>query len=341
MKGLQIILGHIGPAQVAMRMVDGRPDDVFVEDMGELPVGSICRATVDRAVKGIGGVFVTLPGGTGFLRKAKGLAPGQCITVQVTGRAEDGKATPVTSRILFKSRYAIVTPDAPGLNISRQIKGDDLRDDLDVLAKTAMEGADMGLILRSACAGADMGDIAEDIEDMRELAMQVMADTGNTPQVLVEGAGPHALAWREWHDASDVLTGRGDLEATGALDALEQAQMPRQPIAGGYAFIEPTRALVAVDVNTGNDTSPAAALKCNLALAADLPRLLRLRGLAGQITVDLAPVMKRDRKQIETAFRAACRRCAVETEVIGWTPLGHLELKRKRERCVVEQVLKP
>ena len=58
-------------------------------------------------------------------------------------------------------------------------------------------------------------------------------------------------------------------------------------------MIEPTRALVAVDVNTGPDTSPAASLKANIAAARDLPRQLRLRGLGGQVVVDFAPMPKK------------------------------------------------
>lgn len=96
--------------------------------------------------------------------------------------------------------------------------------------------------------------------------------------------------------------------------------------------IEPTRALVAVDVNTGRDTSPAATLKANLAAANALPRQLRLRGLGGQITVDFAPLPKAERRKIETALRTALRQDGIDTAISGWTPLGNLELQRKRAR---------
>jgi Rne/Rng family ribonuclease len=101
-------------------------------------------------------------------------------------------------------------------------------------------------------------------------------------------------------------------------------------------FVEPTRALVAVDVNTGGDTSPSAALKANLAAARTLPKALRLRGLGGQIVMDVAPMPKKDRRAFEDALRAAFRADAIETALVGWTPLGHYELQRKRERRPVE-----
>ena len=96
--------------------------------------------------------------------------------------------------------------------------------------------------------------------------------------------------------------------------------------------MEPTRALTAVDVNTGGDLSPAAALKTNLAAARELPRQLRLRGLGGQIVIDFAPLAKIARGQVEKALNAALRTDATETRIVGWTPLGHLELQRKRSR---------
>jgi len=95
---------------------------------------------------------------------------------------------------------------------------------------------------------------------------------------------------------------------------------------------EATRALVAVDVNTGSDLSNAAALKANLAAIRDLPRQLRLRGLGGQIVVDLAPLAKSDRRRIEAALASALRDDGIDTTLVGWTPLGHLEILRKRAR---------
>ena len=340
MKGKQVVLGHIGDAKVAALLEDGKLQDVLVEDLSRLPLGSILRAVVDRPVKGIGGVMLRLPHGTGFLKKAKGLAPGQTITVQTSGFAEAGKADPVNQRFIFKSRYAIVTPDQPGLNVSRKIRDDDLRDDLTMLAKSGMEGSNMGLIIRSSAAVADIEDVAEDIQTMRASAEAISVEAGLEPEILLEGDDPHVQAWREWSDVTDILTGPEDLEASGALDQIEVAQGAWVTLGSGGMFVEQTRAMATVDINTGADLSPASALKVNLAAVQDLPRQLRLRGYSGQIAIDFAPMTKRDRKPIEVALRAALRTCPVATEFVGWTPLGHGELKRKRERAVLNDLLK-
>jgi len=304
MKGRQIALDHIGTREAAALLVDGRLADLLIATNLPRP-GTIYRAIANRPVKGQGGMFVTTPDGNAFLRQIKGLSPGQPILVQVTGYAEPGKAIPVTAKLLFKSRYAIVTPSAPGLNISRSIRDEDRRDALLAIAHAEMGDSEMGLILRSACAAAPEDEIADDIRTMHDLAATVLSDAdGAEPEKLTEGDGPHLLAWRDWSDPAEVATEDGCFEALGVLDQIDMLERAHAPLpSGGAMYVEPTRALVAVDLNTGGDTSPAAGLKVNLAGAKDLPRQLRLRGLG------------------------------------GWTPLGHYELHRKRDRIPLQELL--
>lgn len=345
MKGSVIALGHIGGAEVAARIIDGVLDDLLVSPPdGVAPApGTIFRAITERPMKGQGGIMLRLPDGArAYLRGAKGLAEGVPLLVQVTSTAEPGKAAPVTTRILFKSRYAIVTPDAPGLNISRAIRDDEERLRLHDIAAGLMEGAGAGLILRSICEGADDDDIAADITAMRDLAAAVMGDVAGGPECLVAAPDAHELAWRDWGTPDILADGPRALDDYGVLDAIDTLRQPRLDLpGGGYAFIEPTRALVAVDVNTGGDTSLAAGLKANIALARALPRALRCRGLGGQISLDLAPMANKERSQFEQVLRAALRADGIETVLAGWTPLGHFELQRKRERLPLSASLPP
>lgn len=339
MKGRQIILDHINNREAAALMVDGKLDDFLIEGDAPAP-GTIYRARADRPVKGQGGMFLTTPDGSAFLKQIKGLSPGQMLLVQVTGYAEDGKAIPVTQKVLFKSRYAIVTPEAPGLNISRSIRDEDERDRLLEIAHEIMAGCDYGLILRSACAGAETDEIAEDIAAMRALADQVLADESNEPETLTEGDTPHLLAWREWSEPAQVESEPGGFERCGVLDALDDTMGISVSLGSGASlFVEPTRAFVAIDVNTGPDTSMAAGLKANMACAKTLARVLRVRGLGGQIVVDAAPMPKKDRRAFESALRAAFKADTEDTILVGWTNLGHFELQRKRSRLAVAGLL--
>lgn len=339
MKGRTIILDHLAEVEAAALMVDGKLDDLLIDSGAPRP-GTVYRAIADRPVKGQGGMFLKTPDGSAFLRQIKGLAPGQQILVQVSGYAEPGKAIPVTAKVLFKSRFAIVTPDAPGLNISRSIKDEAERDRLLEIAHDVADGTAHGLIMRSSCVGAGAEEIADDIAAMLGLAATVVEDTATQMEVLIEGDGPHVLAWREWTAPAEVVTETGGFESRGALDALEDAKGAFVGLGGGASmYVEPTRALVAVDVNTGNDASLAAGIKANMACARLLPRALRVRGLGGQITLDLAPMPKKDRRAFENALRTAFRKDEVETALVGWTPLGHYELQRKRVRVPLSEAL--
>lgn len=335
MKGSVIAFGQIGGRDVAALLRDGRLEELALESDGFGP-GAILRGVVGRAIKGLGGVFVDLPeGARGFLKAPKGLAPGQRVVVQVSGVSEPGKAIPLTLRLLFKSRYAIVTPGAAGLNVSRAIRDEGLRTNLTALAGAAMAGADetLGLILRSVCETADEAEIADDIVQMRGLAEAVTGDIRGEPELLVDAPDPAALAWRDWGDVDSLDDGPEALELSGALDAIEALAHAEVPLGGGASMIlEPTRALIAVDVNTGPDTSPAAGLKASIAAARDLPRQLRLRGLGGVVLIDFAPFPKRDRQALEQVLGKAFRADGSEASLASWTPLGNFELTRRRDR---------
>ena len=345
MKGRVVILDTFAGRKAAALMVDGRLEDLLIDGEDDTPrPGAVYRAVANRPMKGQGGLTLGLGGSvTGYLRQAKGIAPGDVLLVQVSGVAEPGKAVPVTPRPLFKSRYAIVTPGAPGLNVSRRIGDDAERDRLLEVAHDAMAGAmeGHGLILRSAAEGVAEDALSDDIVAMRDLAAAVMGDATGAPELLLDAPDAHALAWRDWAepDPDEVIEAPGAFADHGVLEAVDGVLAARVTLsAGASAFIEPTRALVAVDVNTGADTSLAAGLKANLALARDLPRHLRLRGLGGQIVLDLAPSPKKDRKTIEQALRRAFREDGAEVVLAGWTPLGHFEIQKKRDRVPLAQV---
>jgi len=347
MKGRVVALGALAGREAAALVVDGRLEDLLVdppEAAGPRP-GAILRGRVGRLVKGQGGVFVDLPGGaSGFLRQVRGLAPGQPVLVQVSGHAEPGKAVPLATRLLFKGRHAIVTPGAPGLNVARGLRDAGLRARLTALAEAGMAGSEHGLIVRSACEAADDDEIADEIAALRRLAEAVLADETGAPDLLLDAPAPHEAAWRDWaHPAPDLVDEGADaFDLHGVHDAVAALLRPEVALAAGAsAVIEPTRALVAVDVNTGPDTSPAAGLKANLALARDLARQLRLRGLGGQVVIDFAPMPKRDRHVLEQALAAAFRRDGGEATMAGWTPLGLYELTRRRDRLPLSRAVAP
>ncbi len=338
MKGAAVALDMLGDREAAALVVDGQLEDLWIDAPlpfeGAAP-GSIHRGVVDRPAKGQGGVFVRLGGGTGFLRQARGLAPGDALLVQVSGAAEPGKAPPVTPKVIHKSRHAILTPGAPGLNVSRAVRDEAVRDRLELLLREVAaeterpEGA--GIILRTAAAEAPEDEVAGDIAAMCALALQVAADDGTGPELLVAGDGAHVSAWREMPAHAAVDGEPGSFARAGVLEMLDALLTPAVPLGAASMTVEPTRALIAVDVNTGADLSMAAGLRASIAAARALPRQLRLRGLGGQVVIDFAPFPKKDRRAVEQALIGAMR-AGGQGAVIGWTGLGHLEVTVKRER---------
>ena len=343
MKGTVAVLGEINGVGAAAFLRDGRLDDLLIDPPDtRIRPGAIFRARATRPMKGQGGLILSTPDGPVFLRQAKGIASGQRMIVQATTFAEAGKATPVTERIVFKSRYCLVTPGAGGLNISRDIKDEERRVELRALCDSEMGDDGLGLVMRSAAATADDEAILDDVVTMMTMARQVMGEPVDGPEeLLLDGPDAATLAWRDWPEADLVDSDPGAFERHEVDALIENVRHARVNLDGGaYMFVEPTRALVAVDVNTGGDTSAAAGLKANISAITALPHALRLRGLGGQIVVDAAPTSKKDRPFVEQALRRACRSDPIETSLVGWTPLGHLELQRKRERLPLIESLK-
>ena len=338
MKGRQIVLGQLFGRAAAALIVDGRLEDLQLDaaPLAAFGPGAILRGRVERLVKGQGGVFLRLPGGArGWLRDRSGLGEGQDVLVQVTGVAEEGKAIPVGTRLLFKGRFGIVTPGAPGVNVSRRIRDPEDRARLTAAGTALLGDRDHGLILRSAAETAPDAALAEELAPLLTLADDILAEARGAPELLLDAPSPHEQAWLDWSDPppDQVDEGETALADLGVIEAVEALLRPGLDLPGGAdATIEPTRALLAIDVNTGADTSPAAALKANIALARDLPRQLRLRGLGGQVAIDFAPMPKRDRATLDQILRAAFRGETAETVLVGWTAMGLYELNRKRDR---------
>ena len=342
MKGSLAVFDRINGRAAAARVVDGRLDDLLIDPPDDrVRPGAIYRAKASRPMKGQGGMILETPDGPLFLRQAKGISAGDTLLVQTTTFAEDGKASPCSPRLLFKSRFAMVTPGAAGKNISKAIRDEERRVELREMLDTLELPVGVGLVLRTAAEQADDAAVEADTAAMLDLARAILAEPSmGAPEKLLDGPGAEDLAFRDWPPPNTTERGAGAFDRTGVAEMIDALRSPREDLpSGGFIFVEPTRALVSVDVNTGPDTSPAAGLKANIEAFRALPRALRLRGLGGQIVVDTAPLSKRDRKQVESVARAAFRAGPIETTLVDWTPLGNLEMLRKRERLPLKDCL--
>lgn len=345
-KGRIVVLDEVNGKPAAALLVNGQIHDLLIEADNNLPKPeAIYRGRTTLPMKGQNGIILDIGNGQkAFLRNAKGIPQGTQMTVQVATHAEIGKATPVVNKLIFKSRYCIVTPDAPGLNIARSIKDDEERDRLlEIVHEVSTNrSTEYGLIIRSSAMDIDADAISDDIKTMYDLADNVMSQTSGDPALIMPAPTAEMKAWRDWvnPDPDEVIKETNSFETMGIWDHIEKLKHSKSRLPNGASMIiEPTSAFVAVDVNTGNDFSLSAGLKANLAVAKELPNQLSLRGLGGQIIIDFAPSPKKDRKLIETALNSSFRKGKIDTVVVGWTTLGNFELQRKRERIPLSELL--
>ncbi len=131
----------------------------------------------------------------------------------------------------------------------------------------------------------------------------------------------------------------------GAEDELNKALSSRVPLkSGGYLIVEQTEAMVTIDVNTGGfvgTRNPEETIfKTNLEAAQAIARQLRLRNLGGIIIIDFIDMQGEDhRRQVLAALERHTHRDPAKTVITGISPLGLVEMTRKRTRESMEQIL--
>lgn len=127
---------------------------------------------------------------------------------------------------------------------------------------------------------------------------------------------------------------------------LEHALMPKVWLKnGGYLVIQPTEALVSIDVNTGKAISKKkdvqkTFLKVNLEAATQIAKQLRLRNLSGMILIDFIDMKDADyNKQLMDRLRTEFAKDPVKTILVDMTKLGLVEVTRKKVRkSLYEQI---
>ena len=348
MKGDLVVLDRIGGRKVAALLVDGQLEDLLTDPLpdGAPAPGTVIRATLRRRLSGQGAWLVNLPGGeSGHLKGLKDSAEGKAVLVQVTGYPEPGKATPVSVRISLTGRYAVAMPGRDGVFVSRAIADPERRIQLRYMAENALasSGVRAGLVLRTAAEVTDDRHILDELGELLGCSAKVLSEgSGSSPAIVREADGCHLLAGREWmgQEGCVIDDSEGSFDRNGIPDLVVPFMQSRVELpGGGFAVLEQTRAFTAIDVNTGSDVSKGAAMRANIELSAFLPRQLRIRGLGGQFVVDFAPIAKRFRPAVETALASAFAGDRVSTTLAGWTGLGHFELHRRRERCLLDGMM--
>ncbi|HTE80745.1 MAG TPA: Rne/Rng family ribonuclease, partial [Reyranella sp.] len=296
----------------------------------------------------------------------------QILLVQVVKEERGNKGAALTTFLSLAGRYCVLMPNAGrGGGISRKISNPADRKRMKEMLAELDVPQGMGVILRTAGLERSNIDIKRDYEylsrlwdSIRELTMRSTApaliyeegdlikrslrdiyDT-DIAQVLVEGdAGfqaasgfmrqliPHQAEKVQLYNEQIPLFHRYQVESQ--FDAMHLPTV--QLRSGGYIVINPTEALVAIDVNSGRSTKERnieeTALRTNLEAAEEVARQVRLRDLAGLIVIDFIDMEEnRHQRQVEHKMKDAMRNDRARIQIGRISAFGLLEMSRQRLR---------
>ncbi|MGB0629546.1 MAG: Rne/Rng family ribonuclease [Alphaproteobacteria bacterium] len=297
----------------------------------------------------------------------------QILLVQVVKEERGNKGAALTTYISLAGRYCVLMPNSSrGGGISRKITGSKERRKLRDTLKSLDMPDGMGVIIRTAGLERNKAEIKRDFEylirawdEVRETTLESTAPSmvyeegdiikrairdvysKDIEEIQVEGAETyqtakrfmrlmmpsHAKRVQQYRDDTIPLYQRFQIEQQ--LDAMHNPEV--QLKSGGYIVINPTEALVAIDVNSGKSTRERnieeTAVKTNIEAAEEVARQLRLRDLAGLIVIDFIDMEDgRNVRKVERRLKEAMKTDRARLQIGRISNFGLLELSRQRLR---------
>ena len=309
--------------------------------------------------------------------KQKKVHVGEVLLVQIVKDAMLGKSARVTTDVSLAGHYMVLLPQDQQIHISKKITDPELRQSLKDMAQPYLERG-VGFILRTAAMGASQEEIARDMVYLHQTwehlqkrykvaqnGTEIYGDANLWYRVIRDYVGPtvgsimvdDVAAYEElqqllgagrfgkpvevslWNQKEDIFKTHGIEEQ---IDALlnHRIDLP----SGGSLQIDQTEALTVIDVNSAhysgkNEQAGQVAKRVNQEAAHMIARQLRLRNLGGIIICDFIDMPKQDMEELVQLMNHLVKKDPIKTVVCGITPLGLLELTRKRERQSIPSIL--
>lgn len=296
---------------------------------------------------------------------------GDEVLVQVIKEGIGNKGPTLSTYLSIPGRYLVLMPSLGRVGVSRKIEDDKARRKLRDILLDLEPPKGLGFIVRTAGLGKKPGDLERDlaylirlwkaivrrvektqtpvdIYEESDIIIRTMRDTVNSDMDAIyideKDAYKRARDFLEmimpkFVDRLHLYDGKQPIFHKYQLDQ-EIARIYKREVKlkeGGSIVIDPTEALVAIDVNSGNfrtdSNAEVSAYKMNLNAAREIARQLRLRDLGGVIVNDFIDMrQEKHRRGVERALRDAMDRDRARTKIMRTSPFGLIEMTRQRIR---------
>ncbi len=307
------------------------------------------------------------------------VAEGDEILVQVVKDPLGTKGARLTTYITLPSRYLVYMPQGRGVGVSARVENEAERERLrSVVQGFTLPAENAGYIVRTAAEDAAPEALESDMVYLRKLwefirqkglrtqpgnlvhadlplHLRVLRDLlrPDVERVLIDHAGAHRemleFAATFTPDAVPRLELHADprpvFELHHVEEEIQKALDRKVPLkSGGYLIIDQTEAMTTIDVNTGafvgHRNLEETIFRTNLEASVAIARQLRLRNLGGIIIIDFIDMEESEhRRQVIQALEKALSTDHVKTNISSVSPLGLVEMTRKRTRESLEHVL--
>ncbi len=301
------------------------------------------------------------------------IKPGQVILIQVIKEERGQKGAALTTFISLAGKYIVLMPNTPkGGGISRKIFNSSDRQKIRNILNEIRIPKSMGVIVRTAGANKTKNEIDKDFqntlktwEEITEKALdsnapslvyeegdiikRTLRDTydNDTKNVYVEGNEAYQKAKKFMKElmpknVKNIKKYRGKIPLFHDANIEKELNNIYEPTvklkSGGYLVINPTEALVSIDINSGQSTKQIniekTALNTNLEAAEEIAHQIKLRDLSGLIVIDFIDMMSfYNRRSVERKMRESIRKDRARIQIGRISNFGLLEMTRQRLRA--------
>ena len=300
------------------------------------------------------------------------IKPGQVILIQVIKEERGQKGAALTTFISLAGKYIVLMPNtAKGGGISRKIFNSSDRQKIRNILNNIDIPKSMGVIVRTAGANKTKNEIEKDFlntlktwEEIKDKALdsnapslvyeegdiikRTLRDTydNDTKNVYVEGNEAYQKAKKFMKElmpknVKNIKKYRGKIPLFHDANIERELNNIYEPTvklkSGGYLVINPTEALVSIDINSGQSTKQIniekTALNTNLEAAEEIAHQIKLRDLSGLIVIDFIDMMNfYNRRIVERKMRESIRKDRARIQIGKISNFGLLEMTRQRLR---------